>query len=205
MVDKNGKLANDDKKIVTVDMVNVSTTSSIGSQMSGTASRTSSSSTARTTTARPRVNDDTANNELLIQYGLMVLGALILLKILYAALNILSILVLPIIYLYASANCPSHDTFDAKKELKRVMRGAHLPEECQPKGFFEQGFNRLAASVTTELATSLGYEIQQTDYFGACRLACVKVAVAGYEYYWIGLMNKWRYIGQREIPGRKND
>ena len=30
-------------------------------------------------------------------------------------------------------------------------KGAHLPEESQPKGFFESGLNRIAASITTEL------------------------------------------------------
>ena len=70
------------------------------------------------------------------------------------------------------------------------MRGAHLPEEHQPKGFFEQGLNRLAASVTTELATSLGYEISMTDCFGAGKMATVKVPVANAEYYWIGIVGK---------------
>jgi len=70
------------------------------------------------------------------------------------------------------------------------MRGAHLPEEQQPKGFFEQGLNRLAASVTAELATSLGYEIGITDYAGMAKMASVKVPVAGAEYYWVGIVGK---------------
>mmetsp|Transcript_26629 Transcript_26629/g.57259 ORF Transcript_26629/g.57259 Transcript_26629/m.57259 type:complete len:287 (-) Transcript_26629:550-1410(-) len=200
LVDKNGKLC-DDKSTVTVQMANVST-SSVGSQRRSAPTR-SSSSRASSTTATTPISD--ADNQLLIQYGLMALGALLVLKIIFTALNILSILLIPLIYLYASGNCPSNDTFDAKKELKRVMRGAHLPEENQPKGFFEQGFNRLAASVTTELATSLGYEISITDFVGAAKMASVKVPVANAEYYWVGIFGKWRFIGQREIPGRKND
>jgi hypothetical protein len=84
------------------------------------------------------------------------------------------------------------------------MRGAHLPEEQQPKGFFEQGFNRLAASISTEIATSLGYEVRMTEYFGVAKMSVVKVPVAGFEYYWIGAINRWQYIGQRELKN-KND
>ena len=194
LVDKNGKLCDDDSTI-TVQMANVSSITSAGSQQHGSASRSSSSSGSRQrrSSARaetPSLSDE--NNQLLLQYGLMALGALIVLKIIFTALNVLSIIVLPAIYFYASANCPSNETFDAKKELKRVMRGEHLPEEHQPKGFFEQGLNRLAASVTTELATSLGYEISMTDFLGAAKLAAVKVPVASAEYYWVGIFGMLR-------------
>ena len=49
----------------------------------------------------------------------------------------------------------------AKKELKRVLRGEHLPENHvdKPKGFFDQALSRINATVTTELATGLGYEV----------------------------------------------
>mmetsp|Transcript_40182 Transcript_40182/g.70698 ORF Transcript_40182/g.70698 Transcript_40182/m.70698 type:complete len:194 (-) Transcript_40182:596-1177(-) len=192
-------------------MANVSTTASVSRGNATRASGSSSSSlpgsrqndgrASSATAGTTPLSDTDINNELLFKYGGMALGALLALKIIFTALNILSILVLPLVYLYLASNCPSNDTFDAKKELKRVMRGAHLPEEHQPKGFFEQGLNRLAASVTTELATSLGYEISMTDCFGAAKMATVKVPVANAEYYWIGVVGKWRYIGQREIPG----
>lgn len=83
------------------------------------------------------------------------------------------------------------------------MRGAHLPEEHQPKGWLEDKVNRLAASISTELATSLGYEVRVSDYFGAAKLSTVKVPIAGFEYYWIGMVNRWLYVGQREM--RSND
>ena len=198
LVDKNGKPYNSSSSAatVTVQMANVSTTSvasaaarsSSSSSMRGS-SRQSSRSTSSATTAQsaPLTN---VNNELIIQYGLMTLGALLVLKIISSAINLLTILLIPVLYLYASANCPSNDTFDAKKELKRVMRGAHLPKEQQPKGFFEQKLNRFAASVTTELATSLGYEIRMTDCLGAAKMAAVKVPVASAEYYWLGVFGK---------------
>eukprot|EP00578_Thalassiosira_sp_NH16_P012221 CAMPEP_0181118134 /NCGR_PEP_ID=MMETSP1071-20121207/22907_1 /TAXON_ID=35127 /ORGANISM="Thalassiosira sp., Strain NH16" /LENGTH=289 /DNA_ID=CAMNT_0023202595 /DNA_START=8 /DNA_END=877 /DNA_ORIENTATION=+ len=203
LIDDDGRICNDDSQIMVrmADAV-VSTTSSVsGSQRRASSSSGMSSSAARSATTP--LSD--ANNELLLKYGLAALGALVALKIIFAALNILSIILLPVAFLYACSNCPTNDSFDAKRELKRVMRGAHLPEEHQPKGFFEQKFNRLAASVTAELATSLGYEIGMTDFVGAAKMAAVKVPVASAEYYWIGILGKWRYIGQREITGNKDD
>jgi hypothetical protein len=136
-----------------------------------------------------------ANSELLVRYGLMAFGALLVLKILLKALtNALALLALPVAYVYATMNRPPNDTFDAKRELKRTMRGAHLPEESRPKGFLERSLNRLAASVTTELATSLGYGVSLTDCLGAATLACVTVPCNGLEYYWIGIFGECCYV-----------
>ena len=142
-------------------------------------------------------------HENIVQYGIMAFGGILILNILLNALSSLVYLVLPLFYFYACNNCPSAESFDAKKELKRVMRGAHLPEEHQPKGWLEGQVNRLAASISTELATSLGYEVRVTDYFGAAKLSAVKVPVAGLEYYWIGVANRWLFVGQREM--RRSD
>jgi len=178
-------------------------TTSFAPSVNGSSQRRSSSSvrsSSSTTSSSSNEIIDTISNELLIQYGLMAIGALLILKLIFTALNMIILFALPVIYLYASANCPSNDTFDAKKELKRVMRGAHLPEEHQPKGFIEKSLTKLTASITTEIATSLGYEIRINDYFGIAKMACVTVQFAGYEYYWIGIFDRWRYMGQREIP-----
>lgn len=216
LVDKNGRpRGSSSGDTVTVRMADASTTSAArgggpsstpsasGSRRTNIGSRSSSSASATGVAAASPLSD--ADNELLVKYGLMALGGLIALKIIFAAVNVLSILLLPLLYVYACTNCPTTESFDAKRELKRVMRGAHLPEERQPKGFFEQGLNRLAASVTAELATSLGYEISVTDFAGAARMAAVKVPVADAEFYWMGIFGKWRYVGQREIAGSKND
>ena len=59
-------------------------------------------------------------------------------------------------------NCPANDTFDAKKELKRVLRGQHLPEGHQDKpagDWLSRTVARVTASVAAEAATALGYEV----------------------------------------------
>lgn len=193
IVDENGKPSNDDSQI-TVDMTNVLMA----------ASNNNHSSAARSQPTTNPLLSNNIDNEMILQYGIMAFGVLLLLKIIVNALSSLVFLLLPFLYFYAASTCPTTDSFDAKKELKRVMRGAHLPEEQQPKGFFEQGLNRLAASISTEIATSLGFEVRMTEYFGVAKMSVVKVPVAGFEYYWIGAINRWQYIGQRELK-TKND
>ncbi len=198
LVDENGKPSDDDSQI-TVDMTNV---------LISTASNNNHSSSARSQYQQVPITNpllsNNIDNEMILQYGIMAFGALLLLKIIVNALSSLVFLLLPFLYFYAASSCPSAESFDPKKELKRVMRGAHLPEEQQPKGFFEQNLNRLAASISTEIATSLGYEVRMTEYFGVAKMSVVKVPVAGFEYYWIGAVNRWQYIGQRELKN-KND
>ena len=167
----------------------MTSSSASGSRRSASgATRSQSSSTSGAGTPSSPLSD--AENEQLVKYGLMAVGGLVALKILASAMNLLSILLLPLLYLYACTNCPPMQSFDAKRELKRVMRGAHLPEERQPGGFFERGLNRLVASATAELATSLGYEVEVTEFAGAARMAAVKVPVAGAQYYWIGVFGE---------------
>lgn len=110
LVDREGRVCKGDE-VVTVDMANVLNSASSTSEFSSSAS-----------TPATRSFDNT-NNELLFQYGPMVIGAMVLLKLIFAAVNGLAILLLPLVYFYALQNCPSSDTFDAKRELKRVMRG----------------------------------------------------------------------------------
>ncbi len=206
LVDKNGKLRREDNLTVTVQLTETKNVSSVSeNQRSANATerspllsdpkRQNNRATSAFNNGTPTLSD--ANNELLIQYFLIALGILLVLKIIFSALNILAIFLVPVLYLYAAANCPTNTTFDAKKELKRVMRGAHLPEDQKPKGFFEQGISRLAASVSTELATSLGYEVSLTDMLGAAKLACVNVPVANAEFYWMGIFGKNTLYNQR--------
>ena len=224
LVDENGRPVRDgyDKSaVVTVPMSNVSSAASMGDDAtrgsatvggSNPSRQRSDAATSRTAT-RSNINtgtSDYANPDLdvVIKYGSIALGGLIALKVverlLSTAVNTLVLLLLPLLYLHLLSTCPTNESFDAKQQLKRVMRGEHLPEEHKPQGIFERGLNRLAASVTAELATSLGYEVSVTEYFGVAKLTCVTVPVASYEYYWVGVAGKWRYLGQREVPGTGN-
>lgn len=123
------------------------------------------------------------------------------LKILATIALPLMIVALPIAYMYATQNCPSNDSFDAKVELKRVMRGQHLPEsQAKPKGFIEQAISKAKATVETNLATSMGYEVTLANFGGAFTVATVRYPVMQQDLFWIGAFGEWRYLGCREIP-----
>jgi hypothetical protein len=53
----------------------------------------------------------------------MFVAAMTIMKVLYNAMFALWIVAFPLIYIYAVQQCPSDASFDAKKELKRVLRG----------------------------------------------------------------------------------
>lgn len=58
---------------------------------------------------------------------------------------------LPLFYLYLVQTCPSPATFDAERELKRVLRGHYLPEDNpeKPRGWLQETMASVTASVAT--------------------------------------------------------
>lgn len=120
----------------------------------------------------------------------------------FSAIFAVYVVMFPVMYLYAVQTCPSNRSFDAKRELKRVLRGDHLAEDDpnKPRGFFQRAMAKTRATVATELSTGMGYEITMYNMLGACTLAAVRVPAADTDCFWIGAFGKWRYIGQRQIP-----
>ena len=154
--------------------------------------------------ATPCLTDE--QNKRLLQVTGVVFLVLALLKIIFSTLFKLSILLLPVL-LYASQNVPSNESFDAKKELKRVLRGHHLSEDDprKPKGWLEETIAKVQASVTTELSTSFGYEIEMTNILNFATLAHTRVPAAKVDCYWIGIFGKWHYLTMRNIPERQKE
>jgi hypothetical protein len=68
-------------------------------------------------------------NKELLKYAAYAIGAVLAFRVLFTAMFGLYVLAFPIAYLYMVQNCPSVESFDAKRELKRILRGAHLPED----------------------------------------------------------------------------
>ena len=137
-----------------------------------------------------------------------VIVATALLKVIMSALFLVWVLAFPLVYLYGVQTCPANASFDAKKELKRVMRGHQLPEDHpdKPKGWLAENLARVAASVTTELATGLsGYEVEMWDVAGAAKGATGRGASINAECVWIGWFGRWTYVYQREIEPRAGD
>ena len=141
----------------------------------------------------------------LLRYGLIGMGSLLILKV-FLSNSLVYFLILPLVILYAIQTCPSAETFDAKKELKRVLRGKYLPDDQQPKDWLSKTMVRVQATIGTELATGLGgYESNYISIMGICVIAMLQVPLLNTEYLWIGIFGKWMYILQREKPKSSMD
>jgi len=137
----------------------------------------------------------------LAKLGLVFIAVVTILRIISSFKFAFNAIVLPLLILYAMQNCPANDTFDAKKELKRVLRGQHLPEGHQDKpagDWLSRTVARVTASVAAEAATALGYEVSYFNMSGICTLATVDVPVMNLELYWIGAFGRWKYMYKTE-------
>ena len=195
LVDAAGKPAKNRKTVSVTGWKATATSTTIR----GTTTSRSTSGAASTTDAVPVLSDEQKMQ--LIKFGAMGIAGLVLLRFLLNAALLLYVLALPVLYFYLVQNCPSDESFDAKKELKRVMRGHHLPEDHpdKPKGFLSETLARLSATVTAEVATGLGYEITMISMAGAAKVACVRVPAAKMDYYWAGLAGRWYYVYSNEL------
>ena len=148
-------------------------------------------------------NTDEQNEEI-VRLGLMVFAAAIAFRVLTTVLSSLFYLLAPLAYFYFTQTCPKVEHFDGRKELKRVLRGNHLPEnhKDKPKSFLEQLSAKVTASVTTELATLPGYELQLMPLFDpipAARLSIMTVPTMKMQYYWLGFNGQWYFLYSREV------
>ena len=140
-------------------------------------------------------------NKSLLKYAAVAVGSIIALRLIFDAVFYIYILAFPFLYLYGVQTCPSDESFDAKQQLKRVLRGQNLPDDHpdKPRGFFQKTLAKVNASVTTELATSLGYEVSMFSALGACKVASVTVPSVNRTFVWLGVANQWRFLFAQEL------
>jgi hypothetical protein len=148
--------------------------------------------------------DSDEQNTGYVTYALYAIGSAIALRVFMSAFFYLYILAFPAVFLYAVQTIPSVESFDAKKELKRVMRGDYLPDGDvnKPKGWIDETLARAKASVATELATGLGYDVTIMSIISAIQLATVKVPSVNRSFYWVGAFGKWNYILSTELESK---
>jgi hypothetical protein len=170
------------------------------------APRTRTTTRASSTTAEPPAPTSEAalsdqQNRELIKYAAYAIASAIAFRVFMSTFFSLYILAFPAVFLYAVQTVPSVESFEAKKELKRVMRGAHLPEDHvdKPKGWLNETLARVQASVTAELATGLGYEVSIMSMIGALHIATVNVPSVNRGFFWLGVFGKWRYVYSMEL------
>ena len=145
----------------------------------------------------------TTDPQEMLKWAVMLIGALTILKTLASAFWQIALGSFPALFLYLRHTCPSKESFDKRKELKRVLRGHHLADDHpdKPKGYLESIMAKATASVTAETAVLSGTEVQLTSYQGACILVELKVPTINVIFYWIGIAGSWRYLFSRKIDG----
>ena len=104
------------------------------------------------------------------------------------------------LYVVMVCTCPRASDFDAKKELKRILRGSDLPDDHpdKPKSWLEKTAAKISASVQVELTTAAGYEVSIENYFNAFQVALVRVHAINSEFVFIGCLNKWMKLYDRQ-------
>lgn len=168
----------------------------------GQTSRTSppGSSTTKNSEYPTNTLSDEENKKLIL-YAAYAIGTAIALRLFLQTVFYIYILAFPMVYLLGVQSCPSDESFDAKQQLKRVMRGHHLPDDHpdKPKGIFQSTMAKWSATLTTELSTALGYEVSMYHLFGACTVASVTVPSVSRTFLWVGFAHRWRYVYCQEL------
>jgi hypothetical protein len=144
--------------------------------------------------------------EKLMKDGILALsaiaGAVLLLKAVAASISVY-LAMIPLLYIYGVNTCPPASSFDAKQQLRIVMRGDQLPEnhpQKPNKGNILESFVASAkAVVASELATLPGYSIDITSLMGAALFATVTMPTADLECYWFGCNHHWYYWGSKNL------
>lgn len=144
-----------------------------------------------------------AEKQLYMRYAKMGIGSWIAFKVLSQIMgegSVLFFLVLPGVYAYGLQSCPDNATFDAKKEVKRVLRGHHLPENHPSKprkgNFLEEWTAKISASVATEVgAAAGGYSIEIAPLLGGVvKHTTVTLPTLNLTCEWIGCNNSWYHF-----------
>jgi hypothetical protein len=75
----------------------------------------------------------TPNSSEIVSIGITLVGGMVATRILTAVSRLATALAAPLAGLYLMSTCPSDESFDGKRELKRVLRGENLPEDHPDK------------------------------------------------------------------------
>lgn len=137
----------------------------------------------------------------MLKWTMIIVGVFTTLQALSRAFLTVVVVIFPGLYSYLFYTCPKEETFDVRKELKRVLRGHHLSEDHpdKPKGYLESAMARAVASVTVESTILTGYKLEMTSYRGAFILAKLHLPSKEMEVYWIGIAHQWRHVYTRTL------
>jgi hypothetical protein len=195
LVEADGSVARRGRNI-SVQLIRATTTKINSDESTRAEPRRPNATSTPSVSATPTPLSDEENKQLLKMACYILLLSVLLKVVLSSALAAFYLIVLPVIIFYAIQTIPSNQSFDAKRELKRVLRGENLPADHpdKPKTWLEQTLSRVGATVTAEVAMGLGYEVSLTNVVGVAKVAYVRLPVAKMNCYWLGVFGRWYYV-----------
>ncbi|KAK1737548.1 hypothetical protein QTG54_011834 [Skeletonema marinoi] len=141
--------------------------------------------------------------------ALSLLGTFVAARCLAVVSRLATALAAPLAGFYLMSTCPTNESFDAKRELKRVLRGDYKADTdpSKPKNFLEKALAKVNATLEAEAAAFAGCNVEIIDLLGLVKLASINNSITKTSYYFLGAVNKWRYIMAKDFPGKetKND
>jgi hypothetical protein len=146
LVDENGKPQGSKTALLRVSKWTPSTSPPKTTERSSTSRSSSGAGVADSNTGTLSLEE----NKELLKYVAYAIGGALAFRMIFSAMFGLYVLAFPIVYLYLVQNCPKIESFNAKKELKRVLRGVHLAEDDpnKPKVSLENRTTSLIALVS---------------------------------------------------------
>eukprot|EP00580_Thalassiosira_gravida_P016651 CAMPEP_0201666904 /NCGR_PEP_ID=MMETSP0494-20130426/10614_1 /ASSEMBLY_ACC=CAM_ASM_000839 /TAXON_ID=420259 /ORGANISM="Thalassiosira gravida, Strain GMp14c1" /LENGTH=170 /DNA_ID=CAMNT_0048146463 /DNA_START=27 /DNA_END=539 /DNA_ORIENTATION=+ len=134
--------------------------------------------------------------------GMSIVGTFVAARCLAVISRLATFFAAPALGFYLFTTCPTNETFDGKKELKRVLRGDKLPEDDpnKPKGFFQKTMAKVSASIEAEAAALAGCKVEIMDLYGLVKVASIQHPMTKTAYFWLGAVNKWRFVMAKDFP-----
>jgi hypothetical protein len=147
------------------------------------------------------VDGDSPPPSELATIGMSLLGTLVAARCLAVVSRLATALAAPVAGLYLFSTCPTNESFDGKRELKRVLRGDKLPDDHpdKPQGFLGKALAKVSASIEAEAAALAGCKVEIVDIYGIVKLASIQHPVTNITYFWLGAVNKWRYVMAKDF------
>jgi len=69
------------------------------------------------------------------------------------------------------------------------------------QGFIGKALAKVTATIEAEAAALAGCSVEIIDIIGLVKIAVIRNTAAKTDYYWLGAVNRWRYIMARNVPG----
>ncbi|KAL7446072.1 hypothetical protein ACHAXM_010090 [Skeletonema potamos] len=94
--------------------------------------------------------------------AITILGTFVAARCLAVVSRLATALAAPVAGFYLMTTCPTNESFDAKKELKRVLRGYYKSDSdpSKPKNFLEKALAKVNATVEAEAAAFAGCNVE---------------------------------------------